>query len=70
MSVFFNEDGKINLIEGVKLIGDAVSSTFGPNGRNVVIKNQSGVHITKDGATVASFVNHEDPLVSIGIDII
>ena len=70
MSVLFNENAKTPLIEGVNLIGRAVSTTFGPNGKNVIIKNRGGIHITKDGATVAQYVNHEDPIVTMGIDVI
>ena len=70
MSVLFNENAKTPLIEGVNLIGNAVSTTFGPNGKNVIIKNRGGIHITKDGATVAQYVNHEDPIVTMGIDVI
>ena len=70
MSVLFNEDAKTPLIEGVNLIGQAVATTFGPNGKNVIIKNMGGIHITKDGATVARYVNHNDPIVTMGIDVI
>lgn len=70
MSVLFNENAKNPLIKGVNLIGDAVGTTFGPNGKNVIIKHQTGVHITKDGATVARYVIDEDPLVQMGIDVI
>lgn len=70
MSVLFNENAKIPLIEGVNLIGQAVATTFGPNGKNVIIKNMGGIHITKDGATVARYVNHKDPIVTMGIDVI
>lgn len=28
------------------------------------------IHITKDGATVARYVNHNDPIVTMGIDVI
>lgn len=70
MSVLFNENAKTPLIEGVNLIGQAVATTFGPNGKNVIIKNMGGIHITKDGATVARYVNHKDPIVTMGIDVI
>ena len=70
MSVLFNENAKTPLIEGVNLIGQAVATTFGPNGKNVIIKNNGGIHITKDGATVARYVNHNDPIVTMGIDVI
>lgn len=66
--VSFNENVKESLIEGVELIANAVQTTYGPNGKNVIIKNKGGVHITKDGATVAQYVYSEDPLVQLGID--
>ena len=69
-NVLFNGDAKDILIEGVNLIGDAVSTTFGPNGKNVIIKGLSGVYITKDGATVAKYVNDDDPFISTGIELI
>jgi chaperonin GroEL (HSP60 family) len=31
----------------------------------VIIKNMGGIHITKDGATVARYVNHKDPNVTM-----
>mgnify|MGYP006372620879 FL=1 len=70
MSVLFNENAKTPLIEGVNLIGRAVSTTFGPNGKNVIIKNRGGIHITKDGATVARYVNHENPIIEMGIEVV
>ena len=67
-NVMFN--AKDSLIEGVNLISDAVMSTFGPHGQNVLIKSPSGLHITKDGATVAKFIQSEDPFKNLGVDII
>lgn len=63
-------NAKDSLIEGVNLISDAVMSTFGPHGQNVLIKSPSGLHITKDGATVAKFIQSEDPFKNLGVDII
>lgn len=69
-NVRFSKEAKDALIEGVNLIGNAVKTTFGPNGNNVVIKARDGVHVTKDGATVATFVNDPDPFVSMGIEVL
>ena len=68
--VLFNEDAQNALIEGVNLIGDAAATTFGPNGKNVIIRGQSGIYITKDGATVAKYVESQNPFVNSGIDLI
>lgn len=68
--ILFNDDAQRSLIQGVNLIGDAVSTTYGPNGRNVIIKGDSGIYITKDGATVARYVESPNPFISAGIDLI
>lgn len=67
-NVMFN--AKDSLINGVNLISDAVSSTFGPQGLNVIIKSPSGLHVTKDGATVAKFVSSDNSYEQIGVDVI
>ena len=48
-----------NLVKGIDtLADDAVVSTLGPNGRNVVIANNQGVpQSTKDGVTVAKSIS-------------
>jgi chaperonin GroEL len=69
-NILFNENAQSALIKGVNLIGEAVSTTFGPNGRNVIIKGSSNIYITKDGATVARYVEDNNPFVNAGIDLI
>lgn len=45
------------IINGMKEIFDAVSSTYGPNGLNVIIESDGDkVRVTKDGATVAQYM--------------
>ena len=68
--LMFDDDVKSSLIRGTELINRAVETTFGPKGRNVIIKNLGGVHVTKDGMTVASHVNSEDPFEQVAVDII
>lgn len=69
-NILFNDDAKNSLIEGVNLIGDAVATTFGPNGKNVIIKGSSGLYITKDGATVARYVASDNPFIDSGVELI
>jgi len=59
------------LLEGVNILADNVASTLGPKGRNVVLqpKGRNPI-ITKDGATVAEFVELEDPFMNAGVQII
>ena len=61
--------GKI--IEGVNILADNVASTLGPRGRNVILqKAGKNPIITKDGVTVAEFVDLEDPFMNVGAQII
>lgn len=66
----FGSEGQKKLINGVKLLAKAVTSTLGPGGKNCVYNRGSGVQVTKDGVTVAKQVKSNDPLEQMGIDII
>lgn len=63
---------KEKLLQGIKKLNTAVSSTLGPGGRTVLIKEESGeIKVTKDGVSVAkSFSELEDPIESIGANIV
>lgn len=56
------------ILEGAKTLYDAVASTLGPKGRNVLIKTAGGLTVTHDGVTVANAVNPEKN--SYGVDLI
>ena len=63
----FAEDARQSLLNGVTKIAEAVKSTLGPAGRNVVIDKKFGApHITKDGVTVAKEIELEDPYENMG----
>ena len=50
------------ILRGVNQLADNVASTLGPRGRNVILQEPGGNPIiTKDGVTVAQFVNFDDP---------
>ena len=59
------------ILNGVNVLADNVSMTLGPKGRNVII-HREGMQplITKDGATVAKFVDLEDPFENIGAQLV
>ena len=60
-----------NLVEGIDVLADAVVSTLGPNGRNVVIANDQGVpQSTKDGVTVAKSISLKDPEQELGVQLV
>jgi len=59
------------LLKGSQTIFDAVSTTFGPFGRNVALsKIFNDAHITKDGVTVANSINLVDPVENVAAQII
>ncbi len=59
------------IINGVNKLADAVSTTLGPKGRNVIIHPKGRApFVTKDGVTVASFVELDDPFENAGAQII
>ncbi len=68
-------DSNLSLIKkiatGVNLLADNVGATLGPKGRNVILQ-KAGERpvITKDGVTVASFVDAEDPFENLGIQVV
>lgn len=67
----FGEDGRGKLQEGVNQLADAVASTLGPYGRNVILGNTMGTpHSTKDGVSVAKEVNLEDAIENTGAQIV
>ncbi len=59
------------ILTGVNTLADNVASTLGPRGRNVILqeKNKRPI-ITKDGVTVASFIELEDPMENVGVQVI
>ena len=59
------------ILKGVNTLADNVASTLGPRGRNVILqKNDGNPVVTKDGVTVANFVELEDPIENVGAQII
>ena len=57
--------------DGLNKIANAVKSTLGPKGQNVMIQHEDGrVSVTKDGVTVAGIVSFKDPLENIGAQLI
>ena len=59
------------ILEGIDILADNVASTLGPRGRNVILHQEGKSPITtKDGVTVAKFVELEDPIQNTGAQII
>ena len=69
--VNYGDDSRKKLINGVNQLANAVATTLGPNGRNVVIQNEQGVpQSTKDGVTVAKSIELQDPVENIGAQMV
>ena len=67
----YSAEARRRLAVGINKLADAVTSTLGPNGRNVVYRDESGeVRSTKDGVTVAKNVLLGDPDQSIAVDMV
>jgi len=59
------------ILEGVDILADNVASTLGPRGRNVILQNKGKNPITtKDGVTVAKFIELKDPIQNVGAQIL
>ena len=66
-SVKFGADARAQMLIGVDILANAVKTTLGPKGRNVVIeKSFGGPRITKDGVTVAKEIELKDKIQNIG----
>lgn len=69
--VFFGKDGIDEVVEGINIVANAVKSTLGACGKNVIIRNSAGnVHISKDGVTVANSITLSDELKNIGASLV
>lgn len=59
--VFYDEDARRRVLAGAQILYNAVKTTMGPKGRNVVIgKTYGGPTVTHDGVTVAKGVEIAD----------
>ncbi len=67
----FSEEARAKILNGVKLLADAVTVTLGPKGRNVVIEKAFGAPtVTKDGVTVAKEIQLEDKFENMGAQMV
>ena len=67
----FGSEARNQLVKGIDILANAVISTLGPNGRNVVIANEQGTpQSTKDGVTVAKSITLKDPNQELGVQLV
>lgn len=56
---------------GVDIIANAVKSTLGPKGRNVIMRtNYKAPHVTKDGVSVAKEIKLKDPVRDLAVQLV
>ncbi len=69
--VKFGNDARVQMLEGVNVLADAVKVTLGPKGRNVVLDKSFGAPtITKDGVSVAREIELEDKFQNMGAQMV
>jgi chaperonin GroEL len=67
----FDTEARNELKAGVDKLANAVKTTLGPKGRNVIIQKQFGApHITKDGVSVAKEIELENPIENMGAQLV
>jgi len=65
--ILFKEKAREKIITGVNIVADAVVSTLGPKGQNVIFEESVYPTITKDGVTVAQQIMLEDKFENMGV---
>lgn len=69
--IIFGKEARESILNGVNILANAVKTTLGPKGRNVIIERQYGQpHITKDGVSVAREVVLGNHFENMGVEII
>lgn len=67
----FGEDARRLLQAGVDQLAEAVKSTLGPKGRNVILEKITGTpEVTNDGVTIAREIHLRDPFENMGAQVL
>lgn len=67
----FGADGRQLLQAGVDQLAEAVKSTLGPKGRNVILEKITGSpEVTNDGVTIAREIHLRDPFENMGAQLV
>jgi chaperonin GroEL len=69
--VKFGDDARKKLVNGVNILANAVKTTLGPKGRNVVLDKSFGAPtVTKDGVSVAKEIELKDKFENMGAQMV
>src|SRR5690348_8772342 len=67
----FGEDARTLLLSGVDQLAEAVKSTLGPKGRNVILEKITGSPVvTNDGVTIAREIHLSDQFENMGAQLV
>ena len=67
----FGEDARALLLSGVDQLAEAVKSTLGPKGRNVILEKITGSPVvTNDGVTIAREIHLSDQFENMGAQLV
>jgi len=70
-SVVFDTQARESLKRGMDVLADAVRTTLGPRGRNVVLERKYGLPLViNDGVTIAKDIQLKDPAENIGAQLL
>ncbi len=69
--VLFGDSARQKMLDGVNILADAVKTTLGPKGRNVVLDKSFGAPtVTKDGVSVAKEIELQDKFENMGAQMV
>ena len=69
--VLFGDDARVRIVRGVNILANAVKTTLGPKGRNVVLERSFGAPtVTKDGVSVAKEIELKDKFENMGAQLV
>ena len=69
--VKFGDEARQGMLAGVNILADAVKTTLGPKGRNVVLDKSFGSPtVTKDGVSVAKEIELKDKFENMGAQMV
>ena len=69
--ILYDAKARKSMLRGINTVADAVKVTLGPKGRNVLLDKSFGSPtVTKDGATVAKYIQLKDGFENLGAQLI
>ena len=69
--VVFGDAARARMLAGVNVLANAVRTTLGPKGRNVILDKSFGAPtVTKDGVSVAKEIELDDKLENMGAQMV